>query len=73
VTKTTFTIPDAVDRIKGLFLDVPGTQLSVEDASRLTGLEPDTCLVILTALEDANFLARVRRGLYVRRTDSPTI
>jgi hypothetical protein len=68
------TITDAVARLKGVFLDVPGTRLSVDDASRLTGLERETCLLVLTALEDAHYLARVRHGLFVRRSsDSPMV
>lgn len=69
---TTPTIPTAVTRLKGVFLEIPGTRLSVDDASRLTGLERETCVAGLAALEDARFLARVRHGLFVRRTsDSP--
>jgi len=73
VTINAFTVPDAVDRLKGMFLNAPWTRLSVDDTSRLTGLEPETCLVVLSALEDARFLTRDRDGLYVRRTDSLTI
>jgi hypothetical protein len=66
------TVTAAVERLKGVFLDVPGTQLSLADASRLSGLERPMCLVVLEALEDARFLARGRNGLFVRRTsDSP--
>jgi hypothetical protein len=65
-------VTDAVERLKGLFLEVPGTQLSLAQATRVSGLERDTCRVVLEALEDAHFLARARNGLFVRRTsDSP--
>jgi hypothetical protein len=50
-----------------MFLEVPGTQLTLADASRLSGLEP-ICRIVLEALEDARFLARSRNGLFVRRT-----
>ena len=65
-------VVDAVDRLKGMFLDVPGTQLSLADASKLSGVEKATCQIILEALEDARFLSRRRDGSFVRRTsDSP--
>jgi DNA-binding IclR family transcriptional regulator len=70
--ETTPRITDAVERLKIVFAEVPGTQLSLADASRLAGLERTTCRVLLEALADARFLARGRNGLFVRRTsDSP--
>jgi hypothetical protein len=63
---------DAVQRLKGIFLEVPGTQLSALQASRLAGLDPDLCGKILHDLEEARFLGRGRRGLFVHRSpDSP--
>jgi DNA-binding IclR family transcriptional regulator len=65
-------ISEAVERLKVVFAEVPGTQLSLADASRLAGLERATCREVLEALTDARFLARGRNGMYVRRTsDSP--
>jgi hypothetical protein len=62
----------ATERLKNLFLEIPGSQLSVADAARLTGVDETTCLGILEALEQARFLARRRDGRFVRRTpDSP--
>jgi hypothetical protein len=48
-------VTDAVQLLKGLFLDVPGTQLSAVEAARLSGLDKSTCTVVLEAVEDANF------------------
>ncbi len=65
-------IADAVTRLKGVFLEIPGTQLSITDACRLSGLEMTTCGVLLEALEDARFLRRARNGLFTRReADTP--
>ena len=65
-------VTEALDRLKNVFLEIPGTQLSLADAARLSGLERDTCRIILEALEDTRFLARGRNGLFVRRSyDSP--
>ena len=65
-------VREAIERKKGVFLEVPGTQLSPADASRLSGFEKATCVAVFQALEDARFLARTRTGLFVRRSsDSP--
>jgi hypothetical protein len=65
-------IVEATERIRGVFLEVPGTQLSPADASRLAGLEKAMCIAVLKDLEDARFLSRTRKGLFVRRSsDSP--
>jgi hypothetical protein len=47
-------LAEALHRVKGVFLEVPGTQLSLVEASRLSGLEPDMCESVLLALEDAH-------------------
>jgi hypothetical protein len=63
---------EAIERIKGVFLEVPGTQLSPADASRLAGLEKAMCVTVFETLENTQFLSRARNGLFVRRTpDSP--
>ena len=65
-------LADAVERLRGVFLDVPGTSLSVRDASRLTGLDHPLCEEGLTALKNAHFLKQGRDGRYHRRaSDSP--
>ncbi|HVZ20176.1 MAG TPA: hypothetical protein VG871_03900 [Vicinamibacterales bacterium] len=60
-------VVEAVQRLKGVFLEVPSTQLSLVDASRLSGLERNTTRLILEALEDARFLRRASNGLFIRR------
>ena len=65
-------VANAVDRLRGVFLEAPGTQLTLADASRLSGRDRFTCRTVLEALEEARFLARARNGLFVRRSsDSP--
>jgi hypothetical protein len=67
-------VMEATERMRGVFLEVPGTQLSPGDASRLSGLEKAMCVAVLKALEDARFLSRTRKGLFVRRSsDSPIV
>ena len=66
-------VVEAVQRLKGVFLEVPTTQMSLVDASRLSGLERNTTRLILEALEDARFLRRASNGLFTRRSiDTPT-
>ena len=67
----TIRIAEALHRVKGVFLEVPGTVLSLDQASRLAGLERDICESVLLALEDARFLKRARDGrFYIRTSDS---
>ena len=64
----------AVQRLKCVFLESPATQMSLVDASRLSGLERNTTRLILEALEDARYLRRASNGLFMRRTiESPSV
>jgi hypothetical protein len=65
---TSTRIDDALARLKGLFLEMPGVSLNTEDACRVTGLDPDTCLALLLALEQGRFLARSQAGQFLLRT-----
>jgi len=63
---------DAVGQLKAVFLEIPGTRLTVDEASRLSGVELPMCGIILSALTDAGFLKQRVDGLFIRRgTDSP--
>ena len=67
-------VSDAVQRLKGVFLESPTVQMSLIDATRLAGLERNTTRLILEALEDARFLRRASNGLFMRRSmDSSTV
>ena len=59
-------VTEAVQRLKGVFQEVPGTRLTLADATRLSGLERPVCHLVLMALEDARFLRRGRDGVYER-------
>jgi hypothetical protein len=58
---------DAVQRLRGIFLEMPGTELSMADATRLSGLTRPVCRIVLEALEDARFLKRRSDGVFTRR------
>ena len=65
-------VSQGVQRLKGVFLEMPGMRLTLLDAIRLSGLEPPVCEVVLDTLEHARFLKRATDGRYQRRTsDSP--
>ena len=67
-------VTDAVQRLKGVFLESPTVQMSLVDATRLAGLERNTTRLILEALEDARFLRRASNGLFMRRSmDTSTV
>jgi DNA-binding IclR family transcriptional regulator len=54
----------AIDRLKAIFTEVPGTQLTVKEASRMSGLDPERCQPVLDALVSTGFLARGRDGRF---------
>jgi hypothetical protein len=58
---------DAVRHITGVFLEFPDTRLTLEDAARLTGLEPMRCDAVMKALEQAGLIYRQSDGGYIRR------
>ena len=63
------TITEAIERLKGIFLEVPGTQLSLAEAVRLSGLEPARCEPILDALVGTGFLICGREGRFRRPSE----
>ncbi|HKT81320.1 MAG TPA: DUF2934 domain-containing protein [Vicinamibacterales bacterium] len=60
-------VADAVERLKVVFIQIPETQMSVADASRLSGLERSTCRYVLGVLEDARLITQARNGLFIRK------
>jgi hypothetical protein len=65
-------VAEGVQRLKGVFLEMPGTQLTLTDAAKLSGLDGAVCAIVLDVLESARFLKRDSKGRFGRRaTDSP--
>ena len=58
----------ALQRLRLVFLQVPGVRLSLAEASRVTELETHLCQVLLSALEDIGFVRRQADGLYNRQS-----
>ena len=60
-------IAETAQRIQGEYREMPGLNLTPEQARRLWGLDETACAAILDTLVDLQFLRRTPRGSYVRR------
>src|SRR5947207_3038277 len=60
------TTEDALRRVQGEFLEMPGLRLTPAQARRLWGLDAQVCEALLGALVDAKFLFRTRDGAFMR-------
>ena len=58
-----------VHRVRAEFLEMPGLQLTCEQAQRLWVIDKETCASVLNRLVDARFLVRRTDGRYVRCGD----
>jgi DNA-binding IclR family transcriptional regulator len=56
-----------VERLRGTFLEMPGTRVSVSQAARLTGVEPSLCHEILEILTHSHFLKSAQDGTFMLR------
>jgi hypothetical protein len=57
---------DALRRVRGEYIEMPGLRLTSAQAQRLWGLDRAACDALLGALVDAKFLFRTRDGAFVR-------
>ncbi len=57
-------ISDALRRVKGEYLEMPGLRLTPAQAQRLWGLDRESCEALLGALVDARFLCKTRDGAF---------
>jgi hypothetical protein len=55
-----------VDRVRGEFNEMPGLQLTVPQAAKLLGIEPEACRDVIDALVDDAFLRWTSSGMIVR-------
>ena len=55
-----------VQRVRDEFLEMPGLHLTPAQATRLWGLERDTCHAVIDALVTATFLRWTSRGAVTR-------
>ena len=59
-------IDDALRRVQGEYLEMPGLRLTPAQAQRLWGLDREACDALLGALVDTKFLYRTREGAFTR-------
>jgi hypothetical protein len=66
---------DLLRRIEGEYLEMPGLQLTPEQAQRLWALDRETCATILEILVERQFLIRGSDDRYRRvgESDSPRV
>jgi hypothetical protein len=59
-------LPALVDRVRSEFLEMPGLQLTLSQASRLWGLEAPACRSVIDSLVESAFLRWTPRGTIIR-------
>ena len=59
----------ALERIRAEYLEMPGLSLTVEQVSRLCGVDRSACEAALQALVSAQFLSVRHDGSYARSTE----
>jgi hypothetical protein len=57
---------EALRRVRGEYLEMPGLRLTEAQARRLWGLDETSCAALLEALVNAHFLQRARDGSFMR-------
>lgn len=58
-----------LNRLRGLYLEMPGLVLTMVQAERLCGVDASLCKALLDALVDAHFLRTNADGKYRRTTE----
>ena len=58
--------PSLVERVRGEFLEMPGLQLTVQQAARLWGLDLGACRNVVDVLVESAFLRWTATGKIVR-------
>ena len=57
---------EALQRIQGEYVEMPGLRLTTAQAQRLWGLDREVCDALLRELVNAKFLSQTRDGAFVR-------
>jgi hypothetical protein len=57
---------DALQRVQGEYMEMPGLRLTIAQAQRLWGLDRAVCDALLGALVETKFLFRTRDGAFIR-------
>jgi hypothetical protein len=59
-------ITTLLDRVRGEFIEMPGLQLTIPEASRLWGMDVDACQHVVEVLVETSFLRWTPGGKFVR-------
>jgi hypothetical protein len=65
-SESTRATEDALRRVRGEFLEMPGLRLTEAQARRLWGLDAGSCAALLRALVEAKFLFKTQDGAFMR-------
>jgi DNA-binding IclR family transcriptional regulator len=57
-------------RIRAEYQEMPGLRLTLWQASRLWGVDQDTCARVVASLTEEGFLTRTADGAYASRLDA---
>jgi hypothetical protein len=57
---------DALARVRAEFMEMPGLQLTLEQAARLWHFDREFCEALLSALVQTGFLVRTRNAAFAR-------
>ena len=60
------TIRRLTRRVEAEYSEMPGLSVTMSQAQRLLGIDPNTCAVVIKALVNRGFLRRTSRGTYIR-------
>jgi hypothetical protein len=63
------TIPDAIQRVRAEYLEMPGLRLTADQVHRLCGVEQTMCQLALDSLVASKFLRVTSDGRYARVTE----
>lgn len=63
---TVMNVRTLVDRVRGEFNEMPGLQLTVPQAARLLGIEPNACRDVIDTLVASSFLRWTPAGMISR-------
>ena len=64
---------EALARVQLLFMETSGVKLTTADAALMAGLDQQVCGVMLQNLIEAGFLEQRRGGVFVRKSDTPSV
>jgi hypothetical protein len=59
-------LSEALQRVRADFLEMPGLQVSLSQATRLWGLDATVCRVVLDSLVAVGFVVRTDKALFSR-------